>query len=373
MPRRAFIDYAPPGGGGSKGKVGFSSTELIPVTSAGAIIAIGAGLYGRLNPAGTELLLDAVQAAPAEVFSLFTPGTIAAGTLGVWHNGRASAQATGLQLEANFGTAQTTSDAANYYALEAADSAGDRMILPFTAVAAHFFNSKSNGQTIAQPWAPMGPANEDYANTSGRISSFTPTQSLNVTAIKAYCGIQGPSGNLTGNIRGQILDANLNVLASADQQTAGPAYYTFTFPAPITLDQGTTYYLALDDFEQAAGLGAIGFATNTQTGTPQSAPVNHINAGPYYGSALGNPAGGAASVPTGATWADILLPSGSLSAYANLGIIDLWSATYATDTALLGSGGATVFQGDVTLSIVTVGAPVATAAGSNLNSRILLE
>lgn len=350
------------------GLIGWEGQPLLPVDPVtGLTIVPGSGLIGR--EIGGKLYLDSQHIDYPETFSIFVPGAIAAGTIGVWRNGRASGRASALSLEANFGTAQTTEDAANYYALQAADVLGTKTTVPFTAAKRHFSLESGDGVAIAQPYAATAITNSmsSFA-TNGIAQQFTTTADLTITGFRFFGCVQtnNPSGTfVTSEMRCQILDgSDFSVLGETTAtMTAQAQQLDFAFPLSIPLSNGKTYWVAVDDYsQQSAGWNpyALQIGIMSGSGAAQSAP---ITVGTTAHTSLSNP-------PAPATpWADILAPGSSL----NTGPVasGLFAAA-SNGNALLGTAGSTVFSGDVTLSIVTVGAPASTAAGSDLNARVQL-
>jgi hypothetical protein len=309
----------------------------------------------------------------AEVFSLYRSGQIAAGVLGTWSNGRSNGTAQLLAIEANFDTAQTTGDPANYYALQIAGRVGNTgsAVLPFnTAGARHYSTELQSGSVIAQPYKTANTPSRDNAH-DGYLSQFVPTQNLSCTGF-SWRGwlstiFDSPGISPSKTIRGQLLDVNNNVLATSFVQSIDSSTdytYAFSWNRPIVLTSGVAYRLGIDFWASNPNPGMpCGFGTFVG-GTGQAAPITLDGANVWRTNALNH------AVGFNAQWKD-LFPGGI---YSGNGMLiaggGLWSGN--TTVALLGAGGGATLRGDLDMSIIVVGAPPTTGAGTNLNARVLL-
>lgn len=344
--------------------VGWQNQQLL---SGQVNMVPGNGVVGRTMGTPAQLYIDSQFADPVDVFPLFVPGQIAAQTIGVWKNTRAKQTAQLLVMEANFLTAQTTSDAANYYELKASDSSGKTAVLPFTAVASHFYLNQNYGALIATNMTDPGATQGN--NYTSMATGFVPSQNLTVSGLQMRTAISG--GSLTfipwpgGVIRATILTADMKTILASALWTmpsgAGSSNLAdFVFAVSVALSQGTTYVLMFD----------------TELSGPLSGHTLPM---------IWSPSPVASGVLTGLTSVDVTISKWLQTAPVGNSIQQAIAALQASPNShpilgnggpayagFMGSPGGTIFGGDITLSISSVGAPVSTAAGSNLNCRLLL-
>jgi hypothetical protein len=365
-------------------KVRWTGQPNIAIPAGGLELVPGSGVVGREDTVNGKLLLDAARSDPPEEFSLFVPGVIAAGTLGVWKNTRATATATLLALEANFLTAQTTADVANFFKLIATDANGANAVLPFTTANGKHFTLNQANVNIAQPStnAESGAATQDNGFV-GYLSSFVPSQQLVIAGFRMNLGVCafGTFTPITCRIRCTLYDTNMSPLATAtvtSNQAKGDIHWSF--PLSVVLTSGAKYLIGLDTFQDAPSIAAGSAASlsfsNTNGAANGAQPIGSLAATSWNASAF--PGNGVPTPPADATWPDILpggkYASGGYAVGGNTTAADrIWVVGgYRPASALVGSPGPAAFAGDVTLSIGTTGAPIGTAAGSNVNVRALL-
>lgn len=372
---------------GPAGSIGFASDALVPL-SAKTIIELGAGMAGAVAPDGQSLLLNTVSIDAPEVFDIFVPGVLSAATLGVWHNGRANNRANLISLELNALTPQSTASATDYYEVQLADAAGNKLTLPLTVASqAHYVNSVGPS-TIAQPYLP-GTGTTNDVNKVGYAAPFQPTEGMSIVGIGIAAGLylsnQSTTGVVsypTGQIRVSLLDDNENVLATGHvtypgtNSTGAPANPAVNIPTAIlefaeavALTADTTYWIVWDVFENgyidsngdSLALAAVTADGAAQSGQPITIAVNGYDAYLLSGTGSNSDPTLPAQLTKGA------LPTGYQVDNAS------WTGNFAQySPALIGSGTSVLLIGDATMSVVAVGAPVATDAPTNTNIRALL-
>ena len=349
-------------------KLGWKGQSPLTVTESGLYIVAGEGLVPRTQ-AG-ELLLDATQADTPEVFSLFRPGTVAADTLGVWHNGRISGTAPVVSLEANLGTAPTASgDASNYWQIKLTDAqtTPNTLVLPISTLSTrHYFQGQASSLAIHSYTPGSGLVGTSSSTTVPVfMATFVPTADQTAVSVTLLGGVTA-SGYLTAS----IADSTGAVIAVGSIYLVGGAvdWVTIPFQLAVPLKQAQTYAVALDSI----GNGSVRLAYNTSGNATGYTPGVD---GSWNDSAYPGDAGGGVTVQELAAQ---LIATGYGSTYGA-------DWTFNTSPLLFGGGAhapsffgintaqtASVLYGDITATIEAVGTPPAGSAGADLNFRALI-
>lgn len=372
--------------------LGISGQTPLLLGNQPTLITPGAGVIART--VGQGFVLDAPLLEPVESMALFRAGAVAAVNLGVWPNTTRGRLVYLRKMTGNLGTAQTTADVANYYRLKVTDSAGAIAVIPMTtANALTYLLDQGIGSILERGFNPPLAALSANAHLGfGIAHAFTAAQTLTLTGLEIGSGVTLDTGNstmaATAKVRGAILDSTGQVIASAYVSISGAQGNGATYNAALALDRrwpftqsviitpGNTYYLVLDIFENGPPVDpgyqsrllikAPGTGTAAWTGA-----AGLLTWGAAYAvdnSGVGQPT--PAQLAT-LNWPAILAGTQTYPPYVQLetGGTNAWNCDYR----VLGSpSGLAQLSGDLTFAIDTVGAPVATAAGSDLNLSALI-
>lgn len=360
------------------GKLGWQGQALLPVTAAGLVIVPGMGILARTNAAANELLLDTYQSSAAEEWSFFYPGLVApTNPIAKWRNRNPSDQATVMAIQANLITAPTAGDAANFYELVLKDIEGKTLTVPISTAGQNYYDLDN---LVGTQLFGFGTGTAWTSFSLGSMWEFKPTGTFTVGGWFApYLGcLAGDFFATTIALTARFIlwDANWNNIAEATASIpAGSNQRTnvsFAFPTTEQLVAGQVYRLTLD----LIGNGQYGEQNNPYTillagingtinpgdyTTQRTAllTANNIPPAGLYGFDWPQlPAGTATYTINAATGTKVVLTAGA----------GRWSGG-----AVLGTpSGVVPMNGDITASLAAVGAPVAGAAGSNLNARALI-
>lgn len=364
-------------------KLGWDGQTRLVVPKDGLEIVTGAGVIGRTDAAGGRLLLDAERADPAEVTCLFSPGVVAARTIGKWRNRRVSQRAYLAALEANLATAPTAGDAANGWRLKVTDGAGGTALLPISTAAETFYGlDQGDGTELVRPF----PVIPDPATNStslgggsggllGRAFAFVPSQALVITGLSALLKTGSGTADFGLQARGALLDASKVELAAGYGSTisAQVRRVRFPFPLAIPLTAGETYFFAFDIFQTAylaPGADAGGASTPAlyyYTGAAGSQAIPGTQ--PAVGVRVETQKALDAPVPfEWVNFGDPVLPNTPETRFAD----QPWGTGLGDVTAFGSPSGAAPLVGDLTFALESFGVPPAGSEGADLNLRAVI-